>query len=102
MNLDEIRNAGGFVSADPVLINIEWKGYSFDVFVKQFSFADVESLYTFDGRSQTAKLISTAILLGEDQEAITYEDACQLDVELATKLLEALNQVNGLDQKKIA
>lgn len=102
MNLAEIRSAGGFIPAEPVKVDVQWKEYRFDVWVKRLSFADAESLYAFDGQSRTAKMISTAILLGENKEAITYEDACRLDVELAAKLIEALNQINGLDQKKIA
>ncbi len=101
MNLAEIRNAGGFIPAEPVKVEIEWKGYRVDVGVKRLSFADVESLYTFDGKSRTAKMISTAILLGEAHEPISYEDACRLDVELAARLIEALNSVNALDQKKL-
>ena len=102
MNLAEIRNAGGFIPADPVKVEIQWKDYRIDVFVKRLSFADVESLYSFDGTSRTAKMIATAILLGENHEPISYDDACRLDVELAARLIEALNSVNAIDQKKIA
>ena len=102
MNLAEIRNAGGFIPAEPVKVEIQWKEFRVDVFVKRLSFADMEGLYAFDGQSRTAKMISTAILLGENQEPISYDDACRLDTELAVKLLEALNNINAIDQKKIA
>lgn len=102
MNLAEIKNIGGFVPSEPVKHQIEWKEYRFDVFVKRLSFGDVENLYGFDDSSRSARMISTAILLGENKEAISYEDAFRLDVGLATKLIEAFNAVNGLDQKKIA
>lgn len=102
MNLAEIKNIGGFVSSEPVKHEIEWKEYRFNVFVKRLSFGDVENLYGFDDRSRSARMIATAILLGENKEAISYEDAFRLDVGLATKLIEAFNAVNGLDQKKIA
>ena len=75
MNLAEIRNAGGFVSAEPVKSVVQWKEFSFDVWVKRLSFGDVENLYGNDDRSRSARMISTAILLGEDKEAISYEDA---------------------------
>lgn len=101
MNLAEIRNIGAFVSTEPVKQEIEWKEHRFDVFIKRLSFGDVENLYGSDDRSRSARMISTAILLGENQEAISYEDAFRLDVGLATKLIEAFNAVNGLDQKKI-
>jgi hypothetical protein len=102
MNLAEIRNIGAFVSAEPVKHGIEWKEHRFDVFVKRLSFGDIETLYSIEEGSRSARMISTAILLGENQEAITYDDAFRLDVGLATKLIEAFNIVNGLDQKKIA
>lgn len=100
MNLAEIRNIGGFVSAEPVKHPVTWKGYTFDVFVKRLSFGDVENLYGIEDRSRSARMIATAILLGEDKEPISYEDAYRLDVGLATKLIEAFNEVNGIDQKK--
>jgi hypothetical protein len=102
MNLAEIRNIGAFVSVEPVKQGIEWKEFRFDVFVKRLSFGDIETLYSIEEGSRSARMISTAILLGENQEAISYDDAFRLDVGLATKLIEAFNVVNGLDQKKIA
>lgn len=102
MNLAEIRNIGAFVSTEPVKQEIEWKEYRFDVFVKRLSFGDIETLYSVEEGSRSARMISTAILLGENKEAISYDDAFRLDVALATKLIEAFNVVNGLDQKKIA
>lgn len=100
MNLADIRNAGGFVPAEPVKVEIEWNKHRFDVWVKRLSFGDMESLYGSDDRSRAARMISTAILLGDNQEPITYEDAYRLDVGLAAKLIEAFNAANGIDQKK--
>lgn len=102
MNLAEIRNIGAFVSSEPVKQEIQWKEHRFEVFVKRLSFGDIEALYSVEEGSRSARMIATAILLGENQEAISYEDAFRLDVGLATKLIEAFNIVNGLDQKKIA
>lgn len=101
MNLAEIRNIGGFISSEPVKQTVQWKEYSFDVFVKRLSFGEIENIYGFDDSSRSARMISAAILLGEAQEAISYDDAFRLDVGLATKLIEAFNVVNGLDQKKL-
>lgn len=102
MNLAEIRNAGGFVSAEPVKAEIKWNKHRFDVWVKRLSFGDVEAIYATDDRSRSARLISSAVLLGEDKEPISYDDALRLDVSLAAKLIEALNSINGMDQKKVA
>lgn len=98
MNLAENRNAGGFISPEPVKVPVEWNGHAFDVWVKHLSFGDMENLYSSDDRSRSARLIAAAVLLGEQKEAISYEDAYRLHVGLATKLIEAFNQVNG--QKK--
>lgn len=100
MNLAEIRNAGGFVPAEPIKVEIEWKDYRFDVWVKRLSFGDMENLYGSDDRSRSARMISTTILLGDKQEPISYDDAFRLEVGLAAKLIEAFNVANGIDQKK--
>lgn len=102
MNLAEIRNAGGFVSAEPVKVEIKWKEHTFDVWVKLLSFGDVETLHASDDRSRFARMISTSILMGEDKEEITYEDAFRLNAGLAMKLIAALNSVNNVDEKKVA
>lgn len=102
MNLAEIRNAGAFISPEPVKVAIEWKTYKFDVYVKLLAFGDVESLHASDDKSKFARMIATAILLGENKEPISYDDAYRLDVGLATKLIEAFNSVNNVDQKKAA
>lgn len=95
MNLAEIRNAGGFIPPEPVRVPVEWKQYRFDVWVRRLSFGDVEHLFGADDRSRSARMIAAAVLLGENQEPISYEDACRLDVTLASKLIEAFNTVNG-------
>lgn len=96
MNLSEIKAAGGFIPAEPVKVPVEWKEYKFDVFVKRLSFGDVEGLFAADDRSRSARMIASAILLGENKEPISYDDAYRLDVSLASKLIEAFNSVNGV------
>lgn len=96
MNLSEIKAAGGFIPAEPVKVPVEWKEYKFDVFVKRLSFGDVEGLFAADDRSRSARMIAAAVLLGENKEPISYEDAYRLDVSLASKLIEAFNSVNGV------
>lgn len=95
MNLAEIRNAGGFVPDEPVKVPVEWGGHKFDVFVKRLSFGQVENLFTSDDRSKSARMIAASVLLGEDREPISYEDAFRLDPTLAAKLIEAINTVNS-------
>ena len=95
MNLSELKNAGAFISTEPVKVPVEWKGHQFDVWVKRLSFGDVETLFAADDRSRSARMIASAILLGENKEPISYDDAYRLDVSLASKLIEAFNSVNG-------
>lgn len=95
MNLAEIRNAGGFISAEPVKVPVEWNGHKFDVYVKRLSFGEVEHLFAEADRSRSARMIAASVLLGEDREPISYDDAYRLDVALASKLIEAINKVNG-------
>ncbi|MCB1928288.1 MAG: phage tail assembly chaperone family protein, TAC [Rhodocyclaceae bacterium] len=96
MNLAELKQAGGFIPAEPVKVPVEWKGNAFDVFVKKLAFGDVETLVgdgSDEGRS--ARMIAASILLGDSREPISFADACRLDVSLAGKLIEAINTANG-------
>ena len=96
------KRQGGFISAEPVKHAVEWKELTFDVWVKRLSFGVVETLYGNDDRSRSASMIAATILLCDSKEEISYEDAYRLDVGLATKLIDAFNAVNSVDQKKIA
>ena len=96
MNLAELKNVGAFIPVEPVKVPVEWKDYKFDVWVKRLSFGDVESLFAVDDRSRSARMIAAAVLLGENKEPISYDDAYRLDVSLASKLIEAFNSVNGV------
>ena len=100
MNLSELKNAGAFISTEPVKVPVEWKEHRFDVWVKRLSFGDVETLFAADDRSRSARMIACAVLLGENKEPISYEDAFRLDVSLASKLIEAFNSVNGAQAGK--
>ncbi len=102
MNLSELKNAGAFISTEPVKVPVEWKGHQFDVWVKRLSFGDVETLFAADDRSRSARMIACAVLLGENKEPISYEDAFRLDVSLASKLIEAFNSVIGAQAGKNA
>lgn len=117
MNLNDLKAAGAFVEAAPVKKTIQWNRGQLDaknkpmideftVLVKRQSFAVVEQLYapgegeneaTVAKRSRNAKLISECVLLGEKgEEQIPYEDALNLEPNLAFALLNAVHEVNGL------
>lgn len=100
MNLKELKAAGAFVSTDHVKRTITWKDYTFDVFVRRQSFGSLERLLmATDDRSKSATHIAECVLLGENAEPMTYEDAYQLEPSLARELLVAVREVNGLNEE---
>lgn len=117
MKLKDLKAAGAFVEAAPVKKTIQWdRGQldaeekpvidEFTVLVKRQSFGVIEKLYApAEGedevavakRSRNAKLISECVLLGEQgDEQIPYEDALNLEPNLAFALLNAVHEVNGI------
>lgn len=104
MNLQQLREAGGIVSPDPVKKTVSWDGKKFDVFVIRQSFGTVESLVQgLDGRSRSASLIASFIRLGDDaSEKLTYEDAYQLHPTLAGEFVRVVNEVYEGDAAKKA
>jgi hypothetical protein len=104
MDLRELKAKGGFVSAEPVPVEVTWKhgkdADTFTVHVVKQSFGAVESLFkTTDDRSRSASFIAAAIRLGDGKERMSYDDAYALDPSLATVMVEAINKVNGTDEK---
>lgn len=94
MNLQELKTMGAFVTAEPVKASITWKDNVFDVYIKQLAFGEVERMLRDENRSSVG-LIAAAVLFGEEKEPISLEDAERLDVSLAAKLLEAVNEANA-------
>lgn len=90
MNLQDLQQAGAFISTEPQKHPVEWKDHKFDVHVKALSFGDVERL-----TGSTCSLLAASILLGDDKQPLTLEQAERLDVSLAAALLNAVNAVNG-------
>lgn len=106
MNLAALRARGGFVPLEPVPKEVTWKHTNdegvevedtFTVFIKRQSFGTIEQLFTAEGdRSKSAAYISQTVRLGEKgKDAISYDDAFQLDPGLAGALINAINEVNG-------
>jgi hypothetical protein len=109
MDLRELKAKGGFVSAEPVPREVEWKHNGdgkevtdkFTVHVVKQSFGAIEKLFSgTDDRSRSAAFISECIRLGDGTERMTYEDAYMLDPGLAAVLVGAINQVNGTGKAK--
>lgn len=111
MNLAELKAKGGFVALAPVKREVVWKRKNeagedeelrFNVFIKKHSFGTIEQIWSGEeSRSKSAAYIAESVRLGEKgQEALTYEDAYQLDTGLATVLIAAINEVNGTGDAK--
>lgn len=100
--LQDLKTLGAFAAEKPVRkeIHFEIDGTEYDavIHVRQLGIGGYESIFTEDGdhRSQSAKAISEAILLGEKgDERISFEQAYRLKTALASKMLEAFNEVNA-------
>lgn len=93
MILEELRAAGAFIADEPVKVRVTWKEHNFDVYVRRLAFGDVERMMQED--NTTVAMIAAAVLLGEERTPLTLDQAARLDVSLAGKLIEAVNEVNG-------
>lgn len=93
MNLEQLRTAGAFIDAEPVKTPITWKEHQFDVYIRRLNFGDMERI-SASGHS-TVNLIANAVLLGEEKQPISPEDAARLDISLAAKLIEAVNEATS-------
>lgn len=110
MNLNELRAAGGFIESALVRKEITWtrvpagrkKAVSdtFQVFVRRNSFGAVERLFSAEGdqQSRNARYLAECIRLGETgEESLTYEQAYDLDPALGFLLLQAVGEVNRVE-----
>lgn len=105
MNLAQLQAAGAFVEAAPVKTPVTWTRQNatgeevsdtFDVWVRRRSFGTMERVAMLgEDRSKSAKMLSECILLGEEQEALSYEQAYQLDPSLAFALVQAVKDVGA-------
>lgn len=107
MNLKELKAAGGFVPAEAVKRSVVWERapgdeVTFDIYVKRLSFGSVERMLTEtnENRSRSAELIAACVRLGENgADALTYDDAYNLEPSLAKAIGEAVREVNELGKQ---
>lgn len=105
MNLAQLQAAGAFVEAAPVKTSVTWTRRNadgeevtdvFDVWVRRRSFGTLERVAMLgEDRSKSAKMLSECVLLGDQQEPLSYEQAYQLDPGLAFILIEAVKDVGA-------
>ncbi len=111
MKLDELQKIGGFVSKEPAKEELTWtppegEPVTFTVFIKRLSAGAIERLWVDtrkEDRSHSAALISESVWLGEDgKERLSYDQAFQLEMTLATALLDAIDRVNPHKTRTVA
>lgn len=105
MDLKSLKDKGGIVSSALVPKEVTWKHTddageeqedTFTIHVRKASFGTMEKLFVGnDDQSKSAALISQSVLLDGGKEALSYEDAFQLDPSLAAVLMKAVNEVNA-------
>ena len=115
MNLKQLKAKGGIVADGLVKMEIVWKHKNpdtgknvvdkFFIHVRRQSFGVIESLFApaDDQSSRNAKYIAACVFLGEEgAEALSYEDAFNLESSLGFAILTAVNEANGTgkDQAK--
>ncbi len=105
MDIDDLRKLGGIVSAEPVQKEIVWSHAdgeggeitdTFTVFIRRKSFGMVQKTFADSGdRERSAAYISESVLLGEKgDQVLTYQDAYNLNPDLAYALVIAIRDVN--------
>jgi hypothetical protein len=105
MDLRELKAKGGFVSTEPVPVEVTWKhggtSDTFTTYVVRPSGGAVERIaFTKDERSKMAAFVAECIRLGEEKERLTYEQAYSLEFGLLFALSDAVNKLATLDAGK--
>ncbi|MAS10300.1 phage tail assembly chaperone family protein, TAC [Salinisphaera sp.] len=106
-SIREITESGGIISADLVKRSGTWRHggeeHEVEFYVRRLAFGDIDRVYNRDNpdASQSAELISMAIRLGDDgDEALTYEQAYQLNAGLAMLFSDHVMSVNGVGDEE--
>jgi hypothetical protein len=107
MKLKELEAEGAFVSDEPVRKSVTWKHGgkedTFDILVKRSSYSDIElRLLAPDEQSRSALTISQSIVLPDDAQGFTYEQAKRIKPSLMKVLLKAVQEVNKEDEEAAA
>lgn len=96
MDLAALKAAGAFVAPEPVKESVTWNGHTFEVWIKPVSFADSEKMISAMASGDSARgalVLSNSILLGENKEPLSYEDALKLEPSLGMALVQAVQKV---------
>ena len=109
MDLNRLRELGGFVPPTPEKQEVTWQPIegepvTFSVHIKKLSAGTIEKLWSKTGqdRSHMAALIAEAVMLGDEgKERLSYDQAFDLDPSLAESLILAIDTVNPLKRRSV-
>lgn len=104
MKMKELQGDGAFVNPDEsTKKTVTWKGKTFDVLIRQSSWADVElRVRAPDEQSKSALTISQSVVLADTGEPFPYEMAAKLKPSLMRALLKAVQEVNDEETEEAA
>lgn len=91
MNIQQLKEMGGFVADEPTIKTVKFNDVEFEVGILPLAYGRVEQMTKLGGEFQT-RLIAETIVLA-DGERLTYEQAFSLTPEFAAVLLVAVNEV---------
>lgn len=113
MKKSDLIKAGGLISAEPITVKAKWvrpvKGVDeeleFNVGVIRPAFDEMERVLLIkDDKNRTATLISSCIRLegdkGKFDHALTYDEACRLEWNLVSALVDAIKSINNIGTKE--
>jgi hypothetical protein len=108
MNIHQLKALGGIVDSQKVRKEVVWNrpdslngemiAQTLVVHVRRHSFGVIERLFAEQesSHSRNAHYLAASISLGEEgEEALSVEDAFNLEPSLGFLLLNAINEVNG-------
>lgn len=106
MRITDLKSEGGFVSSKLVAKTIKWdaedKQHEGEIFVRRVSFGTIDQIMGRDDSDQgmnTALIVETIRLGEKGEEQLTYDQAYQLEPNLAAAMVEALMEVNRIGEQ---
>lgn len=104
-SLKDLKAMGASVPDELVKVQIKFKldkdgdEYEADIHIRRMSIGNYEAIYLNvepDQQSQTARLLSEAVRLGEHgEERISYAEAYQFHPRLAAAMMKEVSRLNG-------
>lgn len=99
MDISDIQSAGGLISDELIKRTGQWRGKDVEFYVRKLAYGDAARAFGGDHVSQV-ELIRLGLRLGPNgTQQLTYQQAYQLDTELAKLFSDAISEVNEMDDE---